>query len=48
MLPRNLSYSGIRIRKGDYMEVIKRDGRRVSFDKEKIRVAVKKAFNEVE
>lgn len=30
------------------MEVIKRDGRRVSFDKEKIRVAVKKAFNEVE
>ena len=29
------------------MEVIKRDGRRVSFDKEKIRVAVKKAFNEV-
>ena len=29
------------------MEVIKRDGRRVRFDKEKIRVAVKKAFNEV-
>ena len=29
------------------MEVIKRDGRKVRFDEEKIRVAVKKAYDEV-
>ena len=30
------------------MIIIKRDGREVAFDKEKIRIAVKKAYNEVE